>query len=123
MSVCEDELLRRNERARCVVLPSVVLDGGRAYINGVGLPIDCLGSRVMVGGPILASFPFFTRVAVDEDSELFGRGVFMAVPGVSTLLSVLFKPVSSRGVVPNAIVLDGAGVAPPVPLTPCFLFN
>ena len=75
----------------------------------------------MVGGPILASFPFLVRVVVDEDNELFGRGVFMAVPGVSILLSVLFNPVSIRGVVPNAIVLDGAGVAPPVPLTPSFL--
>jgi hypothetical protein len=68
------------------------------------------------------------RVVVDEERDGFARGVFMSVvPEDSTI--ALLNPVSSRGVAPPNmddsrgafVVREGAGVAPPVPLTPSFL--
>jgi len=79
----------------------------------------------MVGGPSLAA-SFRARAVVDEERDGFARGVFMSAPGVSVIVPL--SPVSSRGVAPNRedsrgpfVVREGAGVAPPVPLTPSFL--
>lgn len=82
---------------------------------------------MITGGPSFA-VSFHVCAVIDEERDGFARGVFVSVvPGVS--VTVLLSPVSSRGVTPPKmddsrgafVVRDGAGVAPPVPLTLSFL--
>ena len=104
------------------VVEDIVDEGGRAIMAVVGLPTDCRG-LLIVGGPILLSLRSAFEPMVKEDGRsIFARGV---APSMLDGVSPRGRMSEGRGVMPKMDVSRGpfrvgAGVAPPVPLTPSF---
>lgn len=108
-----------------VVMPLLRANADAGRVNTlmlvVGLPTDSRG-RVIVFGPNAPSLLVRTLLLTDEEKM---EGGTLTVAGVSE--TVLLNPVSGLGVTPKMedslgafLGRFGAGVAPPVPLTPSF---
>lgn len=100
-------------------------DAGRVNAFGVGLPTDSRG-RVIGRGPYAPSLLGRALLGTEViDEENIDGGTLTTVAGVSAI--VLLNPVRGFGVTPKMddslgafLARLGAGVAPPVPLTPSF---
>jgi hypothetical protein len=106
------------------VLRPYIADAGRVNAFSVGLPTDSRG-RVIGRGPNAPSL--LTRALLGTeviDEEKIDGGTLTTVVGVS---AIVLNPVRGFGVTPKMddslgafLARLGAGVAPPVPLTPSF---